>query len=204
MDALRYFLLRCGSLEDDADFSWKAVTARYNSELADTLGNLLSRIISMTLVPERRITVKMTREDLDEREKALVSLTNSLVMRASSRFSAADFAAGTEEIFHLLRDTNSYVQQVAPWLLAKHIRQDPGNSRSEKAQLHKTVWLVREILRICITLLSPLLPSSSAKTAEILGFSLARNSELTVQLSGDFILPDRQPSPPFPRIQKLE
>ncbi|MFH0912144.1 MAG: methionine--tRNA ligase [Patescibacteria group bacterium] len=153
VDALRYYLLREIPTTDDGDFSWKRFEDLYNHELADNLGNLLSRVIQMAekfcggKVPQVSPNLSGTAEAVTGVEKYLESL---------------DFQKAVLAINQLISQLNVLVDEKKPWELAK-----AGNQTETDAVLYQLL----EGLRITALLLAPFLPETAGKIYFALGLS---------------------------------
>lgn len=157
-DALRYFLLREVAFGQDGDFTWDKFTARYNDELADDLGNLLNRIVSMAeryLGGVFEIPGEALPADATLQEKAF-----GLADRVAPLMDGWEFHSALAEIFETVRVINAYVEAAAPWTLQKQGR------RGEVAGVLRRA---AEALRAVAVLLSPFLPGTSRRILEQLG-----------------------------------
>ena len=153
-DALRYFLLREVGFEADGNFSWDRFDERYTADLADGLGNLVSRSIAM-LAKYREGVVPPARDDttLDQAGRDAVE-TYALAMDAH------DLRGGAEAAWSLVATANLYIQRVAPWKLAKEGR-EPELDVALAA-------LARALYRLAV-LAAPFIPGKAASIGESLG-----------------------------------
>jgi methionyl-tRNA synthetase len=155
VDGLRYFLLREIVFGQDGSFSYDALIGRYNSELANGLGNLASRTLTMIhqyrggLVP------------LSEGDPSITTTALETIKSAVTLFEEFEFSRGLEAIWGLLSAVDRFIVQQAPWKLAK----DPA----AKEALDLTLYTSAEALRIATALLAPVLPESTAKIWSQLG-----------------------------------
>ena len=123
-DAFRYFLLREVPFGYDGDFSHGAMVGRINSELADDLGNLLSRSLTMIerfangVIPHSKIT------------ENLADKAGEVVARAYVHLERLEFGKALEAIWELVQSTNQYIDKTAPWKLAKNQRQKSTSTKS--------------------------------------------------------------------------
>jgi methionyl-tRNA synthetase len=155
VDALRYFLLREVVFGQDGAFSYDALVGRYNSDLANGLGNLASRTMAMIsqyrdgIIPEGASNQQIAQ---------IATVTTEEVLEAYERF---EFSKALESIWILIASVDKYIVEQAPWRLAK----DP----EAKDRLDETLYTAAEALRIVTALLSPVMPESTAKIWAQLG-----------------------------------
>ncbi len=156
-DALRYFLLREVVFGQDGSFSFDALVGRYNSDLANGLGNLASRTLSM-LHQYRAGAVPAS--DGASRIAAATAVATAAALEAFDKF---EFSKALEIIWSLIAILDKYIVDQAPWKLAK---MEGGEER-----LNRTLYTAAEALRIITSLLAPVLPASAAKIYAQLGFT---------------------------------
>ena len=153
-DALRYYLLREVGFEADGNFTWERFDERYTSELADGLGNLASRSVAMLLkyragvVPPCDPTTTLDQAGRDA------------LARYTSAMDAIDLRGGAEATWDLVSAANLYVQQTAPWALAK-----AGND----AELDQTLAALARALGRLAILTSPFIPEKAQALWEMVG-----------------------------------
>ncbi|XP_071477472.1 methionine--tRNA ligase, mitochondrial-like [Diadema antillarum] len=160
-DGLRYFLLREGVLHSDGDYSDMKVSALLNAELADTFGNLLSRVAAPTLNPQQvfpildanlfpsRPGASPTARSVDE-DYLLVNSLHRLPEIVAENYNQFLFYRGLEEIMTCLRMANAFVQRHEPWNLAKNPVDRPW--------LDSIIHVTMEMLRVCGILAQPVVP----------------------------------------------
>ena len=153
VDALRFFLLRTFPFGSDGNFSNELLINTINIDLANDLGNLVSRTTAMvekyfggTLPAERAA---------GEFDESLISLVSGLRDRVEAQMEKFQFQNALEEIFKCIQRANKYIDETMPWALAK----DEAN----KARLASVMYNLLETIRICATLLLPFIPASCEK-----------------------------------------
>ena len=155
-DALRWFLLREIGFENDGDFSWERFEARYTADLADTLGNLISRALSMV----DRYRAGVVPRDPTGFATPLERDARAALERYARAMDALDLAGGAAAMMDLATRANRYVEETAPWALAKAGR---------AAQLDTALAnLVRTVARLAV-LAQPFLPEKAAAVWGLLG-----------------------------------
>ena len=161
VDAIRYFLLREIPFGNDGMFTNEALISRINSDLANDLGNLLSRTVAMcekyfggTVAPTGAAT------EFDEDLKAVVSAMPAQVAKDMDELLIPQ---ALQEIFKAIQRANKYIDETAPWALAK--------DESKKDQLQQVLYNLCESLRMAAILLNAYLPNTAPKMAAQLGLA---------------------------------
>jgi methionyl-tRNA synthetase len=149
-DALRYFLLREVVFGQDGSFSYDALVGRYNSDLANGLGNLASR--TLTMIHQYR-GGEIPKGDSDNHVGAAADSTVELALEAFERL---DFSKALETVWSLIAVVDKYIVEQAPWKLAK------GGPECVES-LDTALYTAAEALRIITALLYPILPQSAEK-----------------------------------------
>ncbi len=153
-DALRYFLLREVVFGQDGSFSYDALVGRYNSDLANGLGNLASRTLTMI----RQSAGGTIPAGIAA--PAILAQAGVTIRAFISAFENFEFSKGLEALWALLSATDKYIVEQAPWTLAK---------KGERAKLESTLYTAAEVVRIATVLLAPVLPDSTAAIWSQLG-----------------------------------
>ncbi len=160
-DGVRYCLLREDILSQDANFNEYKMKKYLNAELANTLGNLLNRVISPSINPSKlypSYSISSLSTELIEQCKTLPS-------RVTEAYDSYEFYHGIIAIMDVLRTCNAYVQQEEPWLLAK------SSFETDQKRLQTLIYSTLECLRICGILLQPIIPSISKQLLDILNIN---------------------------------
>jgi methionyl-tRNA synthetase len=197
MDALRYFMLREVVFGQDGNFSYDALVTRYNSDLANGLGNLASRTAALI---EKNFSGKVPKPaERQPQDDALAKETQSAIGEVLERFDKMEFARALEAIWAVIAAADKYLTSEQPWAL--------GTSEADLARKATILWTAAELLRIVTALAHPVLPDSTAKVWVLLGQSTPVGSvELDGlrwgQLAADTPLGKSQTL--FPRVDKTE
>jgi len=161
VDAYRYFLLREVQFGADGSFSEEAMIARINSDLANNMGNLLHRTLSMVekyfsgVVPERR-DLKYS----DDISNALIDKASKLKSEIHKGMEDIDFSYSLSKIWEVIDMANKFIEQKAPWKLAKENKQD---------ELKDMMYDLYEALRVVAIFIWPFLPDTSNEMRKQLG-----------------------------------
>ncbi len=156
-DALRYFLLREVVFGQDGSFSYDALIGRYNSDLANGLGNLASR--TLTMINQYREGAIPASGNGGE----VATFAAETISAAQKSFESFEFSKALETIWTLISAVDKFIVQMAPWKLARS--QDP----SAPQQLDDTLYTAAEAVRLVTALLYPVLPESTRKIWAQLG-----------------------------------
>jgi len=191
-DALRYFLFREIVFGQDGSFSYDALIGRYNSELANGLGNLVSR--TLTMIGQYRGGAIPTGT-----VEPIAQAARQTILDVAAAFDAFEFTRGLEAVWVLLSKLDKFIVERAPWKMARQ--------PEAQADLDATLYTAAEALRIATVLLSPVLPQSAPKIWLQLGMTEPLEAARLDTLAWGQ-LPSGQKigevSPVFPRIEAKE
>ena len=202
VDAFRYFLIAEMTLGQDASFTEEAFIKRYNSDLANDLGNVASRVLNMlTRYCEGRVPSVPEREALlasDEGARALQEAVEAAVSDAGRLLTDMKLDAAVALVMSAVREINVYLQERAPWSMAKAGRQ---------VEVEQALYVAADSLQRCAALLFPVMPEKMARLRAALGLGEERPELERIRLFG--ALPAgveiQQPEGLFPRVElKLE
>ena len=156
VDAVRYFVLHEMPFENDGVITWELLVERMNSDLANTLGNLVNRTISMSNKYFGGVVTKTgAAEEVDDDLKAVVTATKAKVAAKMEELRVAD---AMTEIFGLFKRCNKYIDETMPWALAK--------DKAQQDRLATVLYNLVESISYGAALLEPFMPSTSRKILE--------------------------------------
>lgn len=160
-DSFRYFVMREMRVGQDSDFSQDQFFIRYTSELANDLGNLVSRFLNMTSRYADQIIPASTVKE--EAEVELIQNWQKLENEVFRQFEDFQIQEGLDQIFEFIRSLNRYIETRAPWKLAK------SEETADKYRLQTCLASIAEGLRLCALLLNPVMPKISSEITKSIG-----------------------------------
>ncbi len=200
-DALRYFLMREVSFGHDGNFTFEALVQRYNGDLANGYGNLVSRVVNM--VHKYFGGVLPDAGAMGPAEAAIAGQATETILEFGAQFEAMDFSRALETVWALVGAVDGYLTAAAPW------KKKPDVTDEDFAAMQARVLATAaEAIRVITGLVHPILPESAAKVWRQLGLGeiedAAKSGELKRLAWGGLQAGTRlnEPAPLFPRAEK--
>ena len=195
-DAIRYFLLREIVFGNDGNFSRDALITRINSDLANDLGNLLHRTVSM--IEKYHGGVVTNTGVIEAVDEDLMALVKSTAENFAKDMDAMEINSAIKGVWALISRANKYIDETAPWILAK--------DEAKAARLQTVMYNLAETLRVVAILVAPFIPSTSPKIYTQLGLEIPAEFLLTDAEFGKMAdgTKVQKGEPLYPRIEIAE
>ena len=155
VDAVRYFVLHEMPFDNDGQITWELVTERFNTELANVLGNLVSRTIAMIDKYFGGTVVKSLPANEEDPDAEFKGTVTGVVEKVKAKADELRIADAISEVFALFRRANKYIDETMPWALAK--------DESKKARLNDVLYNLAEAIQIGASLLDSFMPETAEK-----------------------------------------
>ena len=152
-DAVRYYVLAEMPYLNDGSITYESFIARYNADLANTLGNLVNRTVAM--INKYFGGIIPSPSEKDDHDDDLIAVIENGVKAVKNNFESFHIADAADDIMTVLRRLNKYIDETTPWVL--------GKDESKKARLETVMYNLYEGIRICATMLYPFMPESAEK-----------------------------------------
>lgn len=199
VDAMRYYLVHDGGIEDDGDYGNEHIVDRYRKGLQGGLGNLLGRITRTTRWSVREAVVRgpLALEDSSSKSnsstdvEAQIAAIQRVAGLAAGHMERLDPRLALHAIMDVVYQTNRFLQELAPWNVAKQLAEartasEASDSNEDlRARLDQAVYLTAEALRVVGILLQPVMPAKAAEVLDVLGVGHARRSFAHAHLGAD-------------------
>ena len=161
VDAVRYYVLHEIPFANDGNLTYELLIERTNTDLANTLGNLVNRTISMA---NKYFNGTVTfKGEIKEIDKELIDMVNVLDSKIEKRMDRLEIGFALDEIFDVLRRLNKYIDETTPWVLAKE--------EKSKDRLETVLYNLLESIRVCANHLNPFLTKTSEEMLKQLNTS---------------------------------
>ena len=157
-EALRYYLMREVTFGQDGNFSYDALVGRYNADLANGLGNLVSRTLSMITQYRKGVL------PVGPGQPAVAAQAGTVIAAVKEAYDSLQFSRALESVWTLLSAVDKLIVENAPWKLVK------SAEAADQAKLDETLYTAAETVRLASVLLYPVLPESTVRIWEQLGF----------------------------------
>jgi methionyl-tRNA synthetase len=193
LDGLRYFALREMPLGQDANFSDEGILTRFNADLANDLGNLVSRATTMVHRYRDGVIPEAPPERAQTLDRDLEAAVTTAIEAVKANFQACQVSLALQDTWTLVRHVNKYIVEREPWKLAKDV--------TNTDVLNQTLYRGADALRVIAALVDPVMPDAAARIRRMLGVT----SESWMTLRAGALAPGTKlgdVEPLFPRIEK--
>ena len=177
VDAVRYFVLHEMPFDNDGQITWELVAERFNTDLANVLGNLVNRTIAMINKYFGGTVVKSRTENEEEPDAEFKATVTGVAAKVQAKADELRIADAISEVFALFRRANKYIDETMPWALAK--------DESKQARLNDVLYNLAEAIQIGASLLDSFMPETSEKILAAYG-----GEDRTIEDCGKFGLRD--------------
>ncbi|HET9360111.1 MAG TPA: methionine--tRNA ligase [Vicinamibacterales bacterium] len=193
LDALRYFVMREMPLGQDANFADEGMLTRFNADLANDLGNVVSRAVTMIHRYRGGVVPPLSSSSEAALDRELVAATADTIEAVKNEFARAQVSVALQAIWALIGRLNKYIVEREPWTLAK----DPAQAGTLDRTLHHSA----DTLRVVAALIDPVMPETALRIRRMLGVA----EEPWTSLTAGGLTPGAKLGPVeplFPRIEK--
>jgi methionyl-tRNA synthetase len=197
VDAARYYFVAATHPTADADFSLAEFEARYNADLANDLGNLLNR--SVTMIRRYREGRVPAAGGLDQQDRMIRRRADILDGRVREAMTAFDFQQATAAIWELIGDANRYIEVQAPWKVARSESAEGSDGEEARARMDAVLSTLAEVLRVVGIELRPFLPHAASEVVAQLGLGSEFDQDADPWSAPVTV---GEPRPLFPRIER--
>lgn len=198
VDPMRYVLLAGSQYSNDSDFSEEGMIERYNTDLANDMGNLLNRSLSMLNKYCDGVVPQAGSEKITE-DKELIEMADRLYDRFNSEMDQLNFSNAYSAVWDLVKRANKYIEECAPWAQVKQ-----GNTE----RVHTIMYNLMEVLRLVAAYIQPIMPGTTPRILNQLGDQEPdRQMQFPAEAAWGLLKVGQQTAkgdPLFPRLEKEE
>lgn len=196
VDPIRYVLMAGSQFSGDSDFSEESMIERYNTDLANDMGNLLNRTLSM-VIKYCESEIPAPEEKTPESDQALIRAAEELYEHYNQHMDQLEYAQALTDVWELVKRANKYIEESAPWALFK---------AGDHARVNTIMYHLLEVLRLVAAYLQPFMPDTTPRILEQLGYENKEQAMTFPESAAWGQLPVGQSiakgDPLFPRIEK--
>ena len=195
LDQMRYFLLREVPFGNDGDFSHKAMVHRMNGDLANDLGNLCQRVLSM-VAKNCGGAMPAPPGSPEKADRAMLARVDALLEGQRAHYESQMFHLALKEVWEAVGEANRYVDEMAPWALSK----------TDPARMAEVLWVLAEVIRQVAILVQPVMPAAAGAILDQVGIPEGDRGFDALGEAGRLRggTPLGKPSPVFPRFEEEE